>query len=155
MVDKTMKYIDPQKGLDAKLEPCGNMLATKHLFEPEDIDAINAAIACRRPLLLTGDPGTGKSQLARAAAVSTWLRLRLIRVDSRTESRDLLWRFDAVGRLADANVGKALNADPSCCDRTRPFTLCSSGPLWWGFHWQGARNRLSASASVYLMEKMP
>ena len=39
-----------------------------HLMGPDEIHAINAAIAAGRPLLVRGEPGTGKSQLARAAA---------------------------------------------------------------------------------------
>ena len=39
-----------------------------HLFEEREVKAINAALAAGRPLLVRGEPGTGKSQLARAAA---------------------------------------------------------------------------------------
>ena len=79
-----------------------------HLFEAEDIQAINAALAAERPLLVRGEPGSGKSQLARAAAQCLGRAFISFTVDSRTESRDLLWEFDAVQRLADAQLTAAL-----------------------------------------------
>src|SRR3954471_12210395 len=72
-----------------------------HLFDPESALAIRAALAARRPLLVRGEPGVGKTQLALAAA-SVFKRPLVEKVvDSRTESRDLLWEFDAILRLAD------------------------------------------------------
>src|SRR5262245_49529840 len=78
-----------------------------HLFDEDSAMAIRAALAARRPLLVRGEPGVGKTQLA-AAAASVLKRPLLSRVvDSRTESRDLLWDFDAITRLADAQIAAA------------------------------------------------
>ena len=49
----------------------GRRFPRHHVFEPDDVHAVNAALASGRPLLLRGKPGTGKSQLALAAAVNT------------------------------------------------------------------------------------
>lgn len=71
------------------------------------IDAVDAAIAAQRPLLVRGEPGIGKSQLARAAAKQLGRMFVGRVVDARTESSDLLWHYDAVARLADAQLAGA------------------------------------------------
>ncbi|MER5753246.1 MoxR family ATPase [Streptomyces sp. NPDC002088] len=72
---------------------------------PEIVDVVNAALYLRRPLLVTGPPGSGKSSLAYHVA----LELRLGRVlswpiTSRSTLRDGLYTYDALGRLQDANL---------------------------------------------------
>lgn len=61
-------------------------------------------------------------------------------VDSRTESRDLLWDFDAVARLADAQLGTAMNeAEKKAFRRNLAVkNYLHPGPLWWGFDWGSA-----------------
>lgn len=73
----------------------------------KEVEAVNAAIHLRRPLLLTGDPGSGKSSLAFSIA---W-RLKLGEVlywpiNSKTTLEDGLYRYDAIARLRDANLSK-------------------------------------------------
>ena len=50
------------------LDRCGTWPAAVHLFDQASADAVLAALAAERPLLVKGEPGAGKSQLARAAA---------------------------------------------------------------------------------------
>ncbi|MER5865805.1 MoxR family ATPase [Kitasatospora sp. NPDC002040] len=72
-------------------------------------DIVNAALHLRRPLLVTGSPGTGKSSLAASVAYELGLG-EVLRwpVNSRTVLADGLYRYDAVGRLRDANrTGRA------------------------------------------------
>jgi len=158
---KIMSFINAEEknGLEANLKIRGNMLATKHLFKQEDIDAINAAIACRRPLLLTGDPGTGKSQLARAAASRLGAAFVSFTVDSRTESRDLLWNFDAIARLADAQLGQALHEDRKKLRQALALRhYIHPGPLWWGFNWLSAKEQAECAAKRLLeneSDKLP
>src|SRR5512145_637776 len=98
-------------GPDGKEQPlgaCGSITEKVHVLEKTAIHAVNAALAARRPLLVRGEPGTGKSQLARAAAVAMNRPFLSHVVDSRTTAEDLLWRFDAVGRLAEAQLAGAL-----------------------------------------------
>ncbi|MEV1067807.1 MoxR family ATPase [Streptomyces sp. NPDC050263] len=70
------------------------------------VDVINAAIQLRRPLLVSGRPGTGKSSLAHQIAAELGLgRVLWWPVVSRTALRDGLYDYDAIGRLQDAPVG--------------------------------------------------
>lgn len=61
-------------------------------------------------------------------------------VDSRTESRDLLWRFDAVMRLAHAQLCAALHKDEQTVERELAVTnFVQPGPLWWAFDAESAQ----------------
>lgn len=119
----------------------GDAQTIDHLFEIEHIDAINAALACNRPLLLTGEPGVGKTQLARAAAVALGRAFVRFTVDSRTESRDLLWEFDTVARLARAQLMSAQGTEGTkLFEEMAVEKFIRPGPLWWAFHWAGAKS---------------
>ena len=110
-----------------------------HVFDQQSIDAVNAALAAGRPLLVRGEPGTGKSQLARAAAKELGRVFVSYVVDSRTESRDLLWQLDAVSRLAEAQLCGALNEDADQARvRLDVANFVTPGPLWWAFDWNDA-----------------
>jgi MoxR-like ATPase len=114
----------------------GHLPALTHLFDAKDVWAIRAALGARRPLLLRGDPGTGKSQLARAAAEALGRVLVPEVITSRTESQDLHWRFDAVARLGKAQaMAAAGHANGNSLDE---HLYLSPGPLWWVFDWNGA-----------------
>jgi MoxR-like ATPase len=71
----------------------------------EEIATINAAIYLRRPLLLTGRPGTGKSSLAHAVAKELGLELITWAINSKTTLEDGLYHYDAISRLHDAQRG--------------------------------------------------
>ena len=102
-----------------------------HVFDEESIWALNAAIAARRPLLVRGEPGVGKTQLARAAAVITKRLFVSYVVDSQTQSRDLLWEFDAVQRLAEAQLLGTLRGPPdSVGDALAVEKFIKPGPVW-------------------------
>ncbi|MGW2273786.1 AAA family ATPase [Streptomyces yangpuensis] len=79
--------------------------AELHRPEPEELEAINAALYLRRPLLVTGFPGTGKSTLAHSVAHELKLG-RVLRwpVVSRTVLQDGLYRYDALARLQDVQL---------------------------------------------------
>lgn len=66
--------------------------------------AIDVALAADRPLLLRGDPGSGKSSLAAYYAERHRMKYLEHVVTSRTQATDLLWTFDSVRRLADAQA---------------------------------------------------
>ncbi len=111
-----------------------------HRFDADCVHAINIALAADRPLLILGEPGTGKSQLARAAAQRLKRVYYGFAVDSQTEGRDLRWTVDAVSRLGKAQVMGCLPVDQA---RERESELeiqnfVSPGPLWWAFDWKGA-----------------
>jgi len=73
--------------------------------------AVNAAIALERPLLVKGEPGTGKTELARQVAGSLGLRLLEWSVKSTTRAQQGLYEYDAVSRLRDSQLGDARVAD--------------------------------------------
>lgn len=129
----------PLQELEVELPALGNLRETIHVFETRDLHAINAALASGRPLLVRGEPGTGKSQLARAAAQRLGRAFVSTVVDARTESRDLQWTLDAVRRLADAQLlsavgGKGLDVRRELDE----LKYVSPGPLWWAFDWTEA-----------------
>jgi MoxR-like ATPase len=107
-----------------------------HVIDRQSVVAINAALATGRPLLIRGEPGVGKSQLARAAAIQLGRRFLQHAVDANTEPRDLLYIVDAVARLAEAQLvgalGKGGRDDVAIEKFVRP------GALWWAFDWDAA-----------------
>ncbi|MBF0423510.1 MAG: MoxR family ATPase [Magnetococcales bacterium] len=113
-----------------------------HLLSAEEIHAVNAALSAGRPLLVRGEPGTGKSQLARAVAKELGRAFIPHVIDSRTESRDLLWTFDAVKRLADAQIIGTLSPDPAVARAELAVgNYLHPGPLWWAFNWDDANRQ--------------
>ncbi|MHA3700896.1 AAA family ATPase [Jatrophihabitans sp. YIM 134969] len=102
-------------------------------YDESIVLAVNVALAAGRPLLVRGDPGTGKSSLARSVAAHLEWRLYAVTVSSRSTARDLLWTFDTVARLADAQAGPG---------QLRPRSeYVTPGVLWWAFDRDSATRR--------------
>lgn len=99
-----------------------------HYWSQNEIDAITLALATQRPLLLRGEPGTGKTQLAYAAAAVLGWKLHVKVVTARTDPDHLFFRFDAVKRLADAQVNK-VGAD---------IEYLYAGVMWQALSWETA-----------------
>ena len=80
---------------------------TKDYVATEDLMvAVNAAITLERPLLVKGEPGTGKTELARQVSSSLGLRLIEWHVKSTTRAQQGLYEYDAVSRLRDSQLGE-------------------------------------------------
>lgn len=80
---------------------------------PDDIRMVNAALYLRRPLLITGLPGTGKSSLAYAVAEELGLGAVLEwSITSRAKLQDGLYEYDAIGRLQDSDFSPGGKKDP-------------------------------------------
>jgi len=95
----------------------------------EIVLAVNVALATGRPLLVRGPSGSGKSSLALNVARVLDYRYYEHVVTSRTVALDLLWRFDVVRRLSDAQAGG-----------TKPLSdYIEPGVLWWAFDPASAR----------------
>ena len=69
--------------------------------------AVNAAITLERPLLVKGEPGTGKTELARQVAGALGLRIIEWNIKSTTRAQQGLYEYDAVSRLRDSQLGDA------------------------------------------------
>ncbi|MEM8854213.1 MAG: MoxR family ATPase [Pseudomonadota bacterium] len=87
--------------------------------------AVNAAIALERPLLVKGEPGTGKSVLAKEVADTLSAPLIEWHIKSTTKAREGLYEYDAVARLRDSQLG-----DPRVSDVAN---YIRRGKLWEAF----------------------
>ncbi len=75
---------------------------SSYLVSPELRDAVNVAVALERPLLIKGEPGTGKTRLAEAVAEDLELELLIWNIKSTSKAQDGLYVYDTVQRLNDA-----------------------------------------------------
>lgn len=125
---------------DLPLPAHGSWPESIHQFDEDSINALKAALASRRPLLLRGDPGTGKSQLARAAAIALKRLFVYDVITAHTESQDLLWRFDAVARLAEVQSLSPQSTPEQRIEALDSKRYLSPGPLWWTLCWKTAHD---------------
>jgi MoxR-like ATPase len=87
--------------------------------------AVNAAITLQRPLLIKGEPGTGKTKLAEEVATALGLPLLEWHIKSTTKAQQGLYEYDAVSRLRDSQLG-----DPRVQDIANYIVR---GMLWQAF----------------------
>ncbi len=142
MTPATLQFIDaPARGATrtVDLPAFGIHPQARHVLDRASALAVNAALAAERPLLVRGDPGTGKSQLARAAAEELRRHFILHSVDARTETRDLLYTVDSLARLAKAQLLGALRADLDVAmGHMDVLQFVRPGALWWAYDWESA-----------------
>jgi MoxR-like ATPase len=80
---------------------------TKNYIATDDLSmAVNAAVTLQRPLLIKGEPGTGKTLLAQEVADSMGKRLINWHIKSTTKAQQGLYEYDAVSRLRDSQLGE-------------------------------------------------
>jgi len=106
-----------------------------YVLNDDVVLALKVAVITGRPLLLTGDPGSGKSSLAAYVARNLNWRYYEHVVSARTEATDLLWTFDAVRKLADASRPRTGGTQLHDEDYVEP------GVLWWALNPDSARTR--------------
>lgn len=97
----------PDSKLEADPQLTEKFKNAKFQVSPIEVDAVNTALYLRRPLLVTGPPGTGKSTLA--SAIAHELKLGKVLewpITTRSTLQDALYRYDAIGRLQEANLRK-------------------------------------------------
>ena len=100
--------------------------STDRYVAPPDLAlAVNAAVTLERPLLVKGEPGTGKTELARQVASSLGLPIIEWNVKSTTKAQQGLYEYDAVSRLRDSQLGDARVHDVS--------NYIRRGKLWQAF----------------------
>jgi MoxR-like ATPase len=97
-----------------------------YIASPALVDAVNAAIALERPLLLKGEPGTGKTLLAEHVAEGIGLPIERWHIKSTTKAQDGLYVYDTVQRLNDARFGDGDVTDIRAYIRLGPVGRCFS-----------------------------
>ncbi len=88
--------------MNSRFEGTDRYVATEDLMM-----AVNAAVTLGRPLLVKGEPGTGKTQLAEEVAESLGRPLYRWHIKSTTKAQQGLYEYDAVSRLRDSQLGDA------------------------------------------------
>ena len=107
-----------------KFKGTDNYVATQDLML-----AVNAAIALKRPLLVKGEPGTGKTMLAEEVAQALGLPLLQWHIKSTTKAQQGLYEYDAVSRLRDSQM-----ADAESAERVKDINnYILKGVLWQAF----------------------
>ncbi len=97
----------------------------KYIASDDLAMSVNAAIALEKPLLIKGEPGTGKTMLAEQIAESTGMRLIQWHIKSTTKAHQGLYEYDAVSRLRDSQLGDNKVADVA--------NYIKKGKLWESF----------------------
>ena len=97
----------------------------RYVAPPDLALAVNAAVTLERPLLVKGEPGTGKTELARQVAASLGMPIIEWHVKSTTKAQQGLYEYDAVSRLRDSQLGDARVNDVS--------NYIRRGKLWQAF----------------------
>jgi len=86
--------------------------STKEYIASDDLSmAVNAAMALEKPLLIKGEPGTGKTMLAEQVAEAAGMELVQWHIKSTTKAHQGLYEYDAVSRLRDSQLGDNKVAD--------------------------------------------
>ena len=112
---------------------------TESYVATEDLTvAVNAAVTLERPLLVKGEPGTGKTELARQVATSLGLPIIEWHIKSTTRAQQGLYEYDAVSRLRDSQLGEERVHDVA--------NYIKRGKLWQAFE--------AAGKSVLLIDEI-
>ena len=77
-----------------------------YVASPELMDAVNISIALQKPLLVKGEPGTGKTMLAQSVADALGKKLIIWNIKSTTKAQDGLYMYDTIQRLYDGQFGE-------------------------------------------------
>ena len=108
------------KGQQMNFDSTAQYIATSDLSI-----AVNAAITLEKPLLIKGEPGTGKTELARQVASSLSVPIIEWNIKSTTRAQQGLYEYDAVSRLRDSQLGNA--------DIDNVENYIKKGKLWEAF----------------------
>jgi MoxR-like ATPase len=102
--------------------------ASKYIADDELLAAVNASVTLQRPLLVKGEPGTGKTLLAHAVAEALEMPLLSWHVKSTSKAVDGLYTYDVVQRLNDSRFGDGNVSDIRTYIRQGPMGQAFSSP---------------------------
>lgn len=80
--------------------------SSHYIAAPELMQAVNVAMELEKPLLIKGEPGTGKTMLAEAIREATGKKLLIWNIKSTTKAQDGLYIYDTIQRLYDSQFGE-------------------------------------------------
>jgi MoxR-like ATPase len=104
MAENRLKYTGTTQPQLGETDPQTLQPLYPYFPSEELVQAVNLAILLKRPLLLEGEPGCGKTQLARAVAYELNLPYREWTIKSTSQAKEGLYSYDTVGRLRDAQL---------------------------------------------------
>ncbi len=93
--------MEDKMGIDQGFKGTGEYVASEQL-----LNAVNVAITLKKPLLIKGEPGTGKTMLAEAIAKALNKKLIIWNIKSTTKAQDGLYMYDTIQRLYDGQFGE-------------------------------------------------
>ena len=99
-----------------------------YVATPDLMLAVNAAITLKRPLLVKGEPGTGKTMLAEEVAAALGMPLLQWHIKSTTKAQQGLYEYDAVSRLRDSQLADVDGGDASRTSTTTSSRACCGRP---------------------------
>ncbi|NET36755.1 MAG: MoxR family ATPase [Cyanothece sp. SIO1E1] len=125
-----LKYTGKVQPKPGEQDVSGQLLYP-YLPNEDIVEVVNLAIQLERPLILKGEPGSGKTRLARAVAYELGLPLEAWHVKSTSRALDGLYTYDAVGRLRDAQLATStrLIKEEDIPRISNPATYIKWGPL--------------------------
>lgn len=129
VLEQQLQYTGKVQPEPGEQDPKTGQRLYPYVPSPKLVEAVKVAIVLERPLLLKGEPGCGKTKLARAVAYELGLPYEAWYVKSTSRAKDGLYTYDAIGRLRDAqlaNSGIDLDAVARAKD---PDAYVEWGPL--------------------------
>ncbi|MBL8350630.1 MAG: AAA family ATPase [Burkholderiaceae bacterium] len=113
-------------------EPRDEQLGASYVYDPALVLAINVALATGRPLLLAGEPGCGKTSVARNIALHQRWDYFPHTMASRSQAQELLYEFDTLRRLNEAQARRRVRDEAH---------FVEPGALWWALAPRSAARR--------------